>query len=300
MALLEHTDFGVTDKYMSQMMSKIMRIINVTRYRIFIILAFLLAPSHVATALEVVSGHTTQGGMIIIKTDPDATLTVDDQPLMLSAEGLAVLGFHRDDTSAIHLHATYSDGGEAYLAVTPELRQFNEQRIDGLPNNMVTPPQAVLDRIARDRIEVSKARSVSSELTGWQQDFIWPTYGIITGIYGSRRILNGEPRAPHYGIDIAANTGTPVKAPADGVITMVDDLYFTGMTIIMDHGHGISSTFLHLDKVNVQLGETVKQGDNIGSVGSSGRSTGAHLDWRINWFDKRLDPALLAGPMPDR
>ena len=280
-------------------MRKIMRIINITRYRIFVISAFLLATSHVATALEVHSGHAIQGGMIIIKTDPDATLTVDDQPLMLSDTGFAVLGFHRDDTSAIHLHATYSDGSDAYLAITPEPRQFKEQRIDGLPSHMVTPPQAVLDRIARDRKLVSKARSASSALMGWQQDFIWPTHGIITGIYGSRRILNGQPRAPHYGIDIAAATGTPVKAPADGIITMVDDLYFTGITIIMDHGHGISSTFLHLNKADVQPGQTVKQGDVIGSVGSSGRSTGAHLDWRINWFDKRLDPALLTGPMPD-
>ena len=122
--------------------------------------------------------------------------------------------------------------------------------------------------------------------------------GIITGVYGSRRILNGQPRAPHYGIDIAAPKGTPVIAPQDGIITMVDDLYFTGWTIIMDHGHGLSSTFLHLDQTAVEEGQTVKRGEALGTVGSSGRSTGPHLDWRINLFEKRLDPMLVAGPMP--
>lgn len=252
-----------------------------------------------AIALEIYNGHATQGGMVIIQTDPQAELTIDNQPLAVAKNGLAVIGFHRDDDAPVTLMARYPDGQRETLTLTPATRQFKEQRIDGLPQNMVTPPQDVLDRIARDRKAVSDARAVISDLTGWQQDFIWPSHGIITGIYGSRRILNGQPRAPHYGIDIAADTGTPVKAPADGIITMVDDLYFTGTTIIMDHGHGISSTFLHLEKAHISVGRFVKQGDIIGEVGSSGRSTGAHLDWRINWFSKRLDPALLAGPMPD-
>jgi murein DD-endopeptidase MepM/ murein hydrolase activator NlpD len=237
--------------------------------------------------------------MVIIKTDPQANLTIDDQALAVSKNGFAVIGFHRDDIAPVDVVAQYPDGRHDTLTITPTPREFKEQRIDGLPQNMVTPPQDVLDRIARDRAEVSQARAVISDLNGWQQDFIWPSHGIITGVYGSRRILNGQPRAPHYGIDIAAATGTPVKAPADGVITMVDDLYFTGITIIMDHGHGISSTFLHLNKANISVGMAVKQGDIIGEVGSTGRSTGAHLDWRINWFTKRLDPALLAGSMPN-
>ena len=126
----------------------------------------------------------------------------------------------------------------------------------------------------------------------------WPVEGIITGVYGSRRILNGEPRAPHYGIDIAAKTGTPVKAPADGIIRMVENLYFTGWTIILDHGHGLSSTFLHLDTTEARLGQKVAAGQVIATVGSSGRSTGPHLDWRINLFERRLDPMLIAGAPP--
>lgn len=262
-------------------------------------LCVMLMAGQSAIALDIYNGHATQGGMVIIQTDPQAELTIDNQPLAVAKNGLAVIGFHRDDDAPVTLMARYPDGHRETLTLTPATRQFKEQRIDGLPQNMVTPPQDVLDRIARDRKAVSDARAVISDLTGWQQDFIWPSHGIITGIYGSRRILNGQPRAPHYGIDIAADTGTPVKAPADGIITMVDDLYFTGTTIIMDHGHGISSTFLHLEKAHISVGRFVKQGDIIGEVGSSGRSTGAHLDWRINWFSKRLDPALLAGPMPD-
>jgi hypothetical protein len=259
----------------------------------------LILAGNAATALDIFTGHATQGGMVIIKTDPLANLTIDDQALAVSENGFAVIGFHRDDIAPVDVMAIYPDGRHDTLTITPIPREFNEQHIDGLPQNMVTPPQDVLDRIARDRKEVSQARAVISDLNGWQQNFIWPSHGIITGVYGSRRILNGQPRAPHYGIDIAATTGTPVKAPADGVITMVDDLYFTGITIIMDHGHGISSTFLHLDKANIPVGMAVKQGDIIGEVGSTGRSTGAHLDWRINWFTKRLDPALLAGSMPN-
>ena len=267
--------------------------------RCVLALAMLILAGNAATALDIFTGHATQGGMVIIKTDPLANLTIDDQALAVSENGFAVIGFHRDDIAPVDVIAIYPDGRHDTLTITPIPREFNEQRIDGLPQNMVTPPQDVLDRIARERKEVSQARADISDLNGWQQNFIWPSHGIITGVYGSRRILNGQPRAPHYGIDIAATAGTPVKAPADGVITMVDDLYFTGITIIMDHGHGISSTFLHLDKANIPVGMAVKQGDIIGEVGSTGRSTGAHLDWRINWFTKRLDPALLAGSMPN-
>jgi len=164
---------------------------------------------------------------------------------------------------------------------------------------MVTPPQDVLDRIARDRVVVADAREVITTILAWQEDFIWPAKGPITGVYGSRRILNGQPRAPHYGIDIAAPKGTPVVAPAYGIVRMVDDLYYTGITIILDHGHGVSSTFLHLQDAAVKPDMIISKGDVIGWVGSTGRSTGPHLDWRMNWRNKRLDPELLAGPMPD-
>ena len=164
---------------------------------------------------------------------------------------------------------------------------------------MVTPNPEDLARIKRDQAEVKAARSVHSALRGFLESFRWPAAGIITGVYGSRRVLNGEPRNPHYGIDIAAPAGTPVLAPASGRVTLAHpDMYYTGATLILDHGLGVSSTFLHLQDIDVGIGQTVAAGEQIGRVGSSGRSTGPHLDWRINWFDVRVDPALLVGPMP--
>jgi murein DD-endopeptidase MepM/ murein hydrolase activator NlpD len=164
---------------------------------------------------------------------------------------------------------------------------------------MVTPPKEVLDRIRNDAAQVRAARATDRAVADFRSGFVWPATGIITGVYGSQRILNGKPRQPHYGIDIAAATGTPVVAPADGVITLAaTDHYYTGGTVILDHGHGLSSTFIHLDRVDVAVGDRLEQGQPIGTVGASGRATGPHLDWRINWFDRRLDPAYLVPPMP--
>jgi murein DD-endopeptidase MepM/ murein hydrolase activator NlpD len=269
------------------------------RYQTILALVFLMMGTQAGLAIEIWKGEAVQGGMVILKTEPDAIVTWDDTPVMVAENGLFVIGFHRDDTSPITLIATLMNGEVKRLVLTPDIRNFEEQRIDGLPPAMVTPPQEVLDRIARDREVVANARAVITTIEAWQDDFIWPAKGIITGVYGSRRILNGQPRAPHYGIDIAAAAGSPVVAPADGIIRMVDDLYYTGITIILDHGHGVSSTFLHLQDAAVTPDMVISKGDVIGHVGSTGRSTGPHLDWRVNWRDKRLDPELLAGPMPD-
>ena len=255
------------------------------------------SPAH---ALEIWRGAAIQGGMLILKTHPEAIIRLNDAILPVASNGLMVIGFHRDDSTSITLTASLPNGETKTLTLTPSKRAYKTQRIDGLPAKMVTPPQAVLERIARDRQAVIEARAIISDLDAWQSNFLWPVHGIITGIYGSRRILNGAPRAPHYGIDIAAPKGTPIIAPASGIVRLVDDLYFTGNTIIIDHGHGVSSTFLHLDSVAVKENMAVAQGDVIGAVGSSGRSTGAHLDWRVNWRDKRLDPERLAGAMPKR
>ena len=268
-------------------------------YRMFLAVVVLLAGTKTGLALELWKGAPVQGGMVILKTEPDAIVTWDDKPIMVAENGLFVIGFHRDDTAPITLIETLTNGEVNRLVLTPEVRVFQEQRIDGLPPAMVTPPQDVLDRIARDRVVVADAREVITTILAWQEDFIWPAKGPITGVYGSRRILNGQPRAPHYGIDIAAPKGTPVVAPAYGIVRMVDDLYYTGITIILDHGHGVSSTFLHLQDAAVKPDMIISKGDVIGWVGSTGRSTGPHLGWRVNWRNKRLDPELLAGPMPD-
>ena len=249
-------------------------------------------------AIEILKGQAIQGGLILIKTAPGSRLTLDDTPLMATQDGIAVIGFHRDDTAPVMVVATAPNGSVTRRQFTPQPRIYEEQRIEGLPPKMVTPPDEVVSRIKRDREMVVMARSAATPIAHFTGDFAWPAQGIITGVYGSRRILNGKPRSPHYGIDIAAPKGSPVIAPQGGIIRMVADLYFTGWTVIIDHGHGVSSTFLHLENTAVIPGDQVKKGQVIGTVGSTGRSTGPHLDWRINLFGKRLDPQLLAGEMP--
>ena len=262
-------------------------------------LIFLFAiPVSSSWAIEVIKGEIIQGGLVVIQVEKGSSLTLDGTPLMVTKDGIAVIGFHRDDTASIKVVATAPDGTVKTRNFTPEIRDYQEQRIEGLPPKMVTPPDEVVARIKRDRAMVVMARSAATPMDHFSGRFEWPARGIITGVYGSRRILNGKPRAPHYGIDIAAAQGSPVTAPQGGIIRMVADLYFTGWTIIIDHGHGVSSTFLHLENTKVIPGDQVKQGQVIGTVGSTGRSTGPHLDWRINLFDKRLDPQLLAGKMP--
>lgn len=262
------------------------------------VFALFLGPMASAHAIEIIKGQAIQGGLMLIKTAPGSHLTLDDAPLMATQDGIAVIGFHRDDTAPVMVVATAPDGTVTRRQFTPQTRSYEEQRIEGLPPKMVTPPDEVVARIKRDREMVVMARSAATPITNFTGDFAWPAQGIITGVYGSRRILNGKPRSPHYGIDIAAPKGSPVIAPQGGIIRMVADLYFTGWTVIIDHGHGVSSTYLHLEDTAVIPGDQVKKGQVIGTVGSTGRSTGPHLDWRINLFGKRLDPQLLAGEMP--
>ena len=262
------------------------------------VLAIFLGSTASSYAIEILKGQAIQGGLMLIKTAPGSRLTLDDTALMTTQDGIAVIGFHRDDTAPVVVVATAPDGTETSRQFTPQIRTYEEQRIEGLPPKMVTPPDEVVARIKRDREMVVMARSAATPIANFTGDFAWPAQGIITGVYGSRRILNGKPRSPHYGIDIAAPKGSPVIAPQGGIIRMVADLYFTGWTIIIDHGHGVSSTFLHLEDTNVIPGDQVNKGQVIGTVGSTGRSTGPHLDWRINLFGKRLDPQLLAGEMP--
>ena len=242
------------------------------------------------------AGTAVEGGMILAKTAPGVRLELDGVSLPQDVTGHALIGFHRDSDSPVTLTILHPDGRRDSVSMMPAQRDYAVQRIDGLKRDHVTPPQEVLDRIGADSAAVRAARDVidAGPDTG---DFIagleMPVEGRITGVYGSQRILNGEPRQPHYGIDIAAPRGTPVMAPAAGRITLVRDLYFSGWTILMTHGLGLNSAFLHLDSVEVEEGETVPRGGIIGTVGSTGRSTGPHLDWRLDWQGRRLDAALV-------
>ena len=260
-----------------------------------------LLSTHITTvsAMDVVlDGPLIQGGLVRGQVEPGQTVTLDGEAVATTEDGRFVIGFGREHPSQAILRI--SDSASVFeRALAIEAREYQTQHIKGLPKKMVTPNLEDLARIKRDQAEVKAARSVHSALRGFLESFRWPAAGIITGVYGSRRVLNGEPRNPHYGIDIAAPAGTPVLAPASGQVTLAHpDMYYTGATLILDHGLGVSSTFLHLQDIGVVVGQTVAAGEQIGRVGSSGRSTGPHLDWRINWFDVRVDPALLVGPVP--
>lgn len=245
-------------------------------------------------------GKTVQGGLLFGKSPPGSKMTLDGEPLLLSTDGHFVIGFSREQTAAQELVARLPDGRLWRKTLNPEPRQFEIQRVDGLPPETVTPDPSVLERIREEAELARRARERRDDRSDWTGGFIWPAVGPITGVYGSQRILNGEPRAPHWGIDIAASAGTPVLAPARGLVTLTHpDMYFSGGTILIDHGLGLTSAFLHLSAIHVEAGQWVEQGTIIGEIGATGRATGPHLDWRMNWGEIRVDPQLLLPPLPD-
>ena len=277
---------------------------------VFLAMAILLAaPLHAGgTKLPEVAGVTwlagsaVEGGMILGRAEPGTGLELDDAALRMAADGHFIIGFHRDSDDPVRLTVTSPSADDQTVSFSADQRSYDIQRIDGLKRDHVTPPQEVLDRIGADSAAVRAARAME-EAGRHSGDFLggfdMPVTGRITGVYGSQRILNGEPRQPHYGIDIAAPKGTPVTAPAGGRVTLVRDLYFSGWTILLTHGLGLNSAFLHLDTVKVAEGDEVERGGVIGTVGSTGRSTGPHLDWRLDWQGRRLDAALVRTQLAD-
>jgi murein DD-endopeptidase MepM/ murein hydrolase activator NlpD len=225
----------------------------------------------------------------------------DGQSIRVGAAGDFVLGFTRDAPANSTLEVRLPDGREIDRTLAVRQREYRIQRIDGLPDAKVTPRSPEdLARIRKDAAAVGKARRRDDDRLDFLTGFDWPTIGPISGVYGSQRILNGEPRRPHFGVDVAAPVGTPVRAPAPGIVTLtVPDMFFSGGTLIIDHGHRLSSSFLHLSKIHVEVGDRVEKGDLIAEVGATGRVTGAHLDWRMNLRDRRIDPQLLVPPMPE-
>ena len=248
-----------------------------------------------------IQGSAIQGGLVFGKAEPGSSISLDGNASVISADGLFVIGFGRDETGSRKLQVQ-SPGGEIFRKdMNVQTREYAIERVDGLPPATVTPDPAAAARIKEDAIMVATARQHRDNRAYYAQEgFAWPAKGRISGVYGSQRVLNGEPRRPHFGLDIAAPQGTDVFAPADGLITMTHpDMYFSGGTIILDHGQGLSSTFLHLSKILVEAGTFVKQGDLIARIGATGRANGPHLDWRMNWLDRRVNPQPLMGPMND-
>ena len=258
-------------------------------YRFFFVFLIFISP---VNAIEF-QGKFLQGHYILGKTDPNAKILVGKKEVKVSKDGFFVFGIDRDQK--YDLTFTKIINGKKLITTKKVLkRKYNIQRIDGLEESKVTPPEAVYKRIKKENNAIGEARAVNSDLQFFKEKFIMPVDGIISGVYGSQRILNGKPRWPHYGIDIAAKKGTKIKSSATGVVKMAEaDLYYTGGTIIMDHGHGISTNYSHLETLNVKVGYEILQGDIFGTVGSTGRSTGPHLDFRVNWFQTRLDPMSL-------
>ena len=240
------------------------------------------------------NGKFIQGHYIIGKTEPSSSVTIDKKKVKVSKDGYFAFGLDRERKYDVVIRIE-KNGSTNKIIKKVQKRKYNIQRIDGLEEKKVTPPEEVYERIKNENKLIAEAREINSDLDFFKDKFILPLENaIITGVYGSQRILNGKPRWPHYGIDFAGDLGAPIKAMADGVATLVeDDLYFTGATLIFDHGHGISTLYMHMNEIFVEKGDIVKKGDIIGTVGSSGRSTGPHLDVRLNWFGTRLDPATV-------
>ena len=259
-------------------------------FRLFFLIILLLSTSSKAVEFD---GKFLQGHFIIGSTDPSAKIIIDKKEVKVSKDGFFVFGIDRDRKFDLII-TKVKDGKKEKIVKKILKRKYNIQRIDGLEESKVTPPESVYKRIKEENNKIGKARAINSDLLFFKDKFIMPVEGIISGVYGSQRILNGKPRWPHYGIDIAAKKGTMIKSSGSGTVTMAeDDLYYTGGTIIMDHGHGISTIYSHLESVMVSVGDKINKGDIIGTVGSTGRSTGPHLDFRVNWFQTRLDPMSL-------
>ncbi len=246
-------------------------------------------------------GNYTQGGLLIGETKPGAKVSFQNKKVKLSESGIFIIGFHRDEPLVSDLVISLPNGEKISQKIIISEREYNIQRIDGLPPSKVSPRKPeTLKRISKETALIKKARKRKDDRLDFTETFIWPVTGRISGVYGSQRVLNGNPRRPHYGIDIARPTGTKVIAPASGIITVAHpDMFFSGGTIMLDHGHGLSSAFLHLSKLHVKVGDKIEQGELIAEVGATGRVTGPHLDWRMNLSKKRIDPELLVPSMPE-
>jgi len=246
------------------------------------------------------SGNMVQGGLAIGRTVPGAKVSLDGMMLDVDADGIFAIGFDRDRKPDATLRVVYPDGGTETRALAIEPREWQIQRVEGVPQKYVSPPPEAMAAIARATKLKEEARKTRAGGSRFAEGFIWPATGPISGVFGSQRYYNGEPRRPHYGVDVAAPTGTPVRAPAGGVVTLAEpDMYFEGGLVFLDHGQGVTTLTMHMSRIDVKTGDRVEQGDIIGAVGGTGRATGPHLHWGVYWRGAWLDPQLLVGPMPE-
>lgn len=241
-------------------------------------------------------GTFSQGGLVIgtLVNDRIKEVKALKRTLEITPSGKFAIGLGRDFPETLSVTFVLLDESTVVKTYPIKKRDYNIQKVEGVPKRTVTPDPEHIKRIQKEAALVKKSRSNTTNETHYLNDFSWPAKGLISGVYGSQRFYNGKPGRPHYGLDIAAPEGSPVTAPNGGVVVLAEsDLFYSGGTVIVDHGDGVSSSFLHMSKVLVSVGDRVESGTLIGEVGSTGRATGAHLDWRMNWFDQRIDPRLL-------
>ncbi|KAA2285490.1 M23 family metallopeptidase [Arenimonas fontis] len=242
-----------------------------------------------------------QGDLVIGTTAPGARVHYAGRELRVDGHGRFVFGVGRDESGPLRLDITWPDGAVETVSLRVLAREWKIERVDGVPQQTVTPDPEIAARIAREQADVAAARERDDPRSDFATGFRWPVTGRVSGVYGSQRIYNGTPRSPHSGLDVAAPAGTPVRAPAPGIVTFArPDLYLTGGTVLIDHGHGVSSNFLHLSRLDVKVGDRVEAGQVIGAVGATGRATGPHMHWGVNWFDVRVDPQTLVDPGENR
>lgn len=247
-----------------------------------------------ASARDAFPAAVQQGAMVVGRVTPQSEVVFAGRTLRVSPEGWVVFGVGRDAKGPVDVTVRAPDGTRTVTKIDVTPRGWPIEHVRGVPPKTVAPPPELAERIRREQAEVTQARVRDDNREAFLQIFIWPVQGRISGRFGNQRVYNGTPGAAHSGMDIAAVEGTPVRAPADGIVTFASPaLYLTGGTLLLDHGYGISSNFLHLSALNVSVGEAVRQGQIIGKVGSTGRATGPHLHWGMNWFDVRLDPLLV-------
>jgi hypothetical protein len=252
--------------------------------------ALLVAPRAAALTWR---GEPAQGGLIVGEVAPGTRLALDGRAVRVSPEGRFALGFGRDHGESATLRITAPGGAVELRAIAVRKREWSVQHITGLPPAQVTPDAAALRRITAERERLAAVRLLDSALTGFAETLAWPARGRISGVFGSQRILNGQPRQPHYGFDIAAPTGTPVSAALDGRVTLSGDFFFFGQLLVVDHGHGVNTLYAHLSERSVAEGEAVARGQPIGRIGATGRVTGPHLHFSLSWYQTWLDPQPL-------
>ena len=273
-------------------------------------LAFILLPAVLGITIAAapplsddlrLTGTMTQGGVVAGTAPADiVSLRLGEEVLPVDADGRFVIAFDRDAPTTVQLAAQFADGRTVEKSLTIASRPWRIERINA-PMRPTKSTEAFLALRRPELAQIAAARRLNTDARGWRQRFIWPAMGRISGLFGSQRVYQGQPGAYHGGVDVAGATGTPVVAPADGVVILAaaaKPFTLEGHLLMIDHGHGLNSAFLHLSRIDVKPGDTVTQGQRIGAIGATGRATGPHLHWGMKWNGARIDPLLVAGPMP--